>query len=215
MLPIDKTLYDDNMLNVNWKHAPYQTETEYYPPTDEDTTLPDTTHNFMQLVCELRCIADCIIPDIIYAVILLLDAFDNPTVFNWRIFTSTLRYLTNPLNYGLCFQKRNANGYFEASLKTGLIVATSESYWGNDKTDRKSITKLFFNYNNVPMHWKSKKPNSIALSTKKAEYRAMTDILQFSIHTQTLTKSFNDIVPIIIYNDNMPTLDMLKALEAT
>lgn len=90
LVHIDKTLNDAGMLRANGKHTPYPNNTSYHPPTPQDIELPERQENYMQLVGDLRYIADCTRPDLAYIFGLLGAALSRPTVRHWNMLKATL-----------------------------------------------------------------------------------------------------------------------------
>lgn len=213
---IDKTLQDADMLMANGKHTPYPTNESYHPPSTEDTEQPETRDKYMQIIGDIRYIADSTRPDLAYVAGRLGAAMSRPTTRHWRIMIATLRYLKKTRNYGLFFKRNAEKKSINVAFKTSPICASSDADWANDVTDRRSITGGLITYRGRPVAWMSKKQPTVALSTAEAEYRAMAEVTQRAIYTQTLATSFDKKpAEITLENDNMPALDMMAALGAT
>ncbi len=105
-------------------------------------------------------------PDIAFDVNRLAQHMQAPTVADAQACDRVFRYLAGTRNYGLLFGRN-------ASQSTGLRVsAYADADWGNDKTDRKSITGWIAMLNGDPISWASKKQKVVAQSTCEAELYA-------------------------------------------
>lgn len=92
---------------------------------------------------------------------------------------------------------------------------SSNADWVNDQTERKSILGGFITYNRMSMSWTSRKQKAVTLSMAEDEYRAMTEVMQWSVYGKALSMTLDkQPAGIKIENDNMPVVDMLKALAA-
>ena len=54
----------------------------------------------------------------------------------------------------------------------------SDADWGGDREDRKSTSGYLFQVAGGPVSWRSKKQDSVALSTAEAEYMALSVVLK-------------------------------------
>lgn len=204
------------MLHINGKWTPYPTREEYHPQTAEDTEKPDKREIYMKIIGNLSYTADSTRPALSFMVGTVGSAMATPKIRHWHIVKATLRYLWHRRNFGLQFRRRWQLPEVGASFKTLKIGARSDADWANGKTDRRSIKGGFIRYHGIPIGWLSHRKDSTALSTAEAKYRPMADIIQRSIYTQTLARSFHDgDAAITLENDNIPALDILKALGAT
>ena len=89
----------------------------------------------------------------------------------------------------------------------------SDSDWATS-TDRRSTTGYCFSLNpsSAPISWKSKKQETVALSTCEAEYMALTAATQEVIFLSMLAKDFRHNVnkPILIRGDNKGSIDLSR-----
>jgi len=87
----------------------------------------------------------------------------NPDRSHWTAAKRVLRYLKGTINYGITY-----------SSKSLQLEGFSDADWAADSNDRKSVSGYIFNLASRPIAWSSKKQTSVALSTMKAEYMALT-----------------------------------------
>lgn len=216
-LLIDQKLQDAGLLDANVKSTPYPSNIEYHGPPQDYIPAMDTINKYRRLIGELRYIADSTRPDIAYVVGRLGAALAGANERHWTILKATLHYLKIKRNYGLYFRASKQRDEICATSKTRPISSNYDADWVNDIVDRRSITGGFITINGHPISLIPNKQTAVALSTVEAEYRAMTEVLQQAIYTQTLALSFHpSCKPAIrLYNDNIPAITMIQALGAT
>ena len=135
-LLIDKTLADTGLTNANGKSTPYPHGHLYHPPNMDDTPFPDVENKFMQLVGDLRYLANLTRPDLSFVVGRLGAAMANPTTRHWSIMESTLRYLARTYDYGLHFTthtETKKGTAVQATFNARPIEASTDADWANDK----------------------------------------------------------------------------------
>jgi hypothetical protein len=79
--------------------------------------------------------------------------------------------------------------------------------WGGDVGDRKSTTGFVIYLNKNPISWKSRKQNTVALSTCEAEYMALADVVSEIISIRSLLTELGfDPTPTSVFEDNQGTI---------
>ena len=99
-------------------------------------------------------------PDIAYAVNKLGQFASNPTKQHWTALRRILRYLKGTPDNGLTY----------GTDKSLILQPWTDSSWGDDPNDSRSIHGYVFKLAGGPIAWKSQKQHSVALSTTEAEY---------------------------------------------
>lgn len=190
---------------------------EYHELNDDDHFLPETIDLYRKLVGDVRYIADSTRPDIAFVAGRLGAASAKPTERHWRLMKAALRYLKRTRNYVLFYHKHTSQKGVEATCKTRPLCASADSEWGNDKVDRLSVTGRFITWKGRRIGWIARKQDAVsAMSTAEAEYRAMTDIMQRAIYTQTLARTFEDEKQYItLENDNLRAITVIKSIGTT
>ena len=114
-------------------------------------------------------VVHCTRPDLSFVVNKLAQHMSKPTVAHMGIAKFVLRYLKGTAHYGLTFYK----------CVDMNIFGFCDSDWGN-LPDRRSIAGYCFKMINLssPISWRSKKQNSVALSSCEAEYVSMSYAVQ-------------------------------------
>ena len=102
--------------------------------------------------------------------------------------------------------KLTKNSHQENSLKVYV-----DADWGNCEDSSKSITGFLILFNNNVVSWKSKKQNTISLSTTEAEYKAIGDAVKEVMWIKIILKNIFNIklnIPTPIYEDNQGAIDL-------
>lgn len=173
--------------------------------TFSDGKCSNSKHNYREMVGSLIYIMMCTRPDLCFVISKLSQFLDKPSKECFVNVKHVFQYLRHTHDYGLCFRK----------CKVGLeIVGYADSDWGNTE-DRKSVSGYCFTLNKSigPMiAWKSKKQNTVALSTCEAEYMALSAATQESLFLKQLLNcmdlSTHD--KAFIFGDNQSALALAK-----
>ena len=103
---------------------------------------------------------------------------------------------------------------FRKSVNGLKLEGHSDSDWAFDKETRRSTTGFGFNLNenSAVVSWKSRKQQTVALSSCEAEYMALTNTTQEALFLMMLMEDFRITVskPVMLFGDNQGSLDMLK-----
>ena len=141
-------------------------------------------------------------PDITYAVNQAARFNNGYNDKHIKYVKRIIRYLKQTKNEGITVSRKKNN-------KSSNLVLYPDADWGNSK-NRKSTSGIIILLNDVPIIWKSKKQNAVAISTMEAEYYALafgvTELLWCSKILYELKINLN--IP-IIYEDNQSTIDIL------
>ena len=101
-------------------------------------------------------------PDLAFAVGSLRRHSAKPSVEHQHTLECTLRYLCGTSDHTLVFQRGTPGG-------TELLRYT-DADWASDINDRKSTSGFVFMLGGAAISWRSKKQNSVVLSSTEAEY---------------------------------------------
>jgi hypothetical protein len=117
-------------------------------------------------------------PDLCYSVTRLSQSMSKPTKADLNTAKHTLRYIKGTVDYSLKFRK------LDCKLE---LVGFCDSDWGGSE-DRRSITGYAFQLSETGplISWKSKKQQTVALSTCEAEYVALAVATQEAIFLRQL-----------------------------
>ena len=143
-------------------------------------------------------------PDICYAVTKLSQNMAKPTQSDLSMAKNVLRYLKGSIERGLTFQRS------ELPLK---LTGFCDSDWGASVKDRRSITGYSFQLsNNGPIiSWKSRKQQTVALSTCKAEYISLANAAQEAKFLKQLCNDMDILIENVLINvDNQGAINLAK-----
>ncbi len=87
---------------------------------------------------------------------------------------SLARFSSKPKRVLLCLNGISSHGIVFRGGKPGNCMGYSDADWAGDMEDRKSTSGYLFQIAGGPVSWRSKKQNSVALSTAKAEYVSLS-----------------------------------------
>ena len=143
-------------------------------------------------------------PDLCFAVTKLSQYMSKPTKAHLNAAKQVLRYLKGTIHYGICYCK---------SSKPLQLIGFSDSDWGSSE-DRKSISGYCFSlYEHGPLiSWKSKKQQTVALSSCEAEYMALTYTIQEAKFLKQLLSEFFNVREccVSIGVDNQSAINLAK-----
>ena len=130
---------------------------------------------YREMVGSLIYAMTCTRPDISWAVTKLSQKLANPHEGDFTMLKHVFRYLLGTLDNCLTFTK-STNGL--------QLAAYSDSDWAGSRSDRKSTSGYIFmlNHEGPAISWKSKKQDSVALSSCEAEYMAACLATQEAIY---------------------------------
>ena len=160
-----------------------------------------TGNNYRELIGLLQYIALATHPDISYAINKLAQFLNNPGQAHLEAATRVLHYLKGTKKWTLNLGGPIAN-----------IAGFTDSDWGADCDDWKSIWAYIFRMGNGAISWKLKKQTSVALSSVEAEYMAMCQAGKEAIWLTGLLEDFgiNLQSPIVVFSDSQGALALAK-----
>ena len=155
---------------------------------------------YRQIVGSLIYIMTATRPDLCFVVTKLSQYMATPTVTHLTMAKHVLRYLKGTIDHCLTFKK---------SEKLSL-VGLCDADWGST-TDRRSITGYGFRLSTEGpfVSWKSKKQQTVALSTCEAEYMSLSAAVQEAKFLLKLLKCMigSDLFDhVVMYCDNQGAL---------
>lgn len=140
---------------------------------------------YREIVGSLIYIMTCTRPDLSFVVTKLSQYMSKPTKAHLNVAKQVLRYLKGTIDYNITFSKSSD------PLK---LIGFCDSDWGSSE-DRKSISGYCFKLNKYGplVSWKSKKQQTVALSSCEAEYMALTYAVQEARFLKQLLSEFLNI----------------------
>ena len=137
-------------------------------------------------------------PDIKFAVGALSRYMASPREPHLQAAKQVLRYIRGTLDFGILYIKGESS----------VIFGFTDSDWGTDPDDSKSISAYIFQSAGGPVTWCSRKQDMVATSSTDAETRAVAEGIREAIWIRTLIQRIEgrEIEPLAIYCDNQGTL---------
>ena len=171
----------------------------------EDDAVIDEP-GYRAIVGSLIYAMTCTRPDLSYVVTRLSQHLSRPNEGDWILLKQVLRYIKGTIDFSLHFTMSNQD------LK---LVGYSDSDWASCAEDRRSITGYYFQLSDhgPAISWKSRKQQTVALSTCEAEYMALCETSQEAVYLSRVFKDLTEGVvdePIQIYGDNQGSLDVVR-----
>ena len=134
--------------------------------------------SYSNVVGSLMYVMVCTRPDISHAVGIVSRNMHNPGKEHWQAVKWILRYIKKTLDVGLIFEKDD--------MVSQHVVRYCDSDYAGDLDKRRSTTGYVFTLTKAPVSWKSTLQSTVALSTTKAEYMAITEAVKEAIWLQGL-----------------------------
>jgi hypothetical protein len=141
-------------------------------------------------------------PDLAFAYSELSKFVQCPQPHHMLVAQHVLRYLLGTYDLGIRYH-RNA---FHHDQLWGWVDAD----WAGDLQTRRSHTGYVLMLNGGPVSWKSRRQDSVALSTSEAEYMAASLCGQEVVYIRAILRDFGvpQTQPTLIYEDNLACIAM-------
>ena len=137
-------------------------------------------------------------PDISNPVRELSKTMDAPAPLHLKEMYKVIRFVLSTKEYGLKFELRK-------DMKKWALKALSDSDFASDKETRISVFGYIIYFCGIPIAWRSKGMKSVVLSTIKAEYMALSEVVkELKFIVQVLqTMNIEVELPITVHVDNV------------
>jgi hypothetical protein len=128
---------------------------------------------------------------------------------HWKAIRHVFKYLSGTRNLGITYQhtgsdRLNFHGY-------------SDSDHGSCLDTRQSTSGYVFFMAGGPISWKSARQHCVTLSSTESEYYALTNAAKEASWLRLLLSdlgySQSDIIPTLLYGDNIPSLQLAENPE--
>lgn len=197
---IDKILERFGMADCKVRATPSEIKCNLIPEGDQTDQ-----RKYREMLGSLIYIMTCTRPDISWIVSRLSHYMSDPREKHMTALKHVYRYLQGTKDYELCYNKCNTK------LE---LMGYSDADWTNDAEDRKSTTGYCFSLNpdGAIVSWKTKKQQTVALSTCEAEYVALAATVQEVLYLTQILKdldhSFQQTAT--LFEDNQGTIRLAK-----
>ena len=149
----------------------------------------------------------CTRPDLSWIVTKLSQFVVNPTEEHWVAVKHVFRYLQHTLDYAICFRE---------DPKGLTLTGYSDADWASNDAERRSTSGYCFSLNTqgCVISWKSKRQQSVALSSCEAEYMALASATQEALYLIQLLKevdpNYDPSKPVVINEDNQSAIALVN-----
>jgi hypothetical protein len=145
-------------------------------------------------------------PDIAFAVGVLGRYTQDPAVRHWVMCKRVLRYIKGTHQYGLQFKEGGDD----------KIIGFCDADWAGDQGDRKSTSGYAFFINGSLVSSRSRKQQTVALSSAEAEYVALSAAVQEAIWLRSVLEEIGvpQTGPILILEDNQSAIAIANNPES-
>jgi len=166
---------------------------------------PEHTAHFRAVVGSLLYLANWTRPDICFAVGELSKVLANPGPVHLRAAHRLLRYLKRTSNLGITY-----SAHRNSAAELNQLWGYCDADWGGDPDSFKSTGGYVCFLNGGAISWKSKRQQSIALSSAEAEFMAASRMAQEVVYLRHLLSQFGYVqeLPTVVYEDNKAAISM-------
>lgn len=142
-------------------------------------------------------------PDLSAAVNYYSQFQSCPTDEHWGHLKRVLRYIRGTLDLGI---------QFEGDDNAPIIEAYSDADWGNDTTDRRSLTGYVFRVYGCTTSWITRKQSTVSLSSTEAELIALCMTVCHGIWVVRLLEDLGIKLqgPVIYHEDNQSAIRVVE-----
>ena len=181
---------------------PRSTPCELRPSIPQKSDICDNPRTYREIIGSLIYAMTCTRPDLSWVVSKLSQHLADPDESDWIMVKHVLRYIKGTLEYKLCYTK-TADGL--------ALTGYSDSDWASS-LDRRSTSGYYFSLNpkGPPISWKTRKQQTVALSSCEAEYMALSLSTQEILYLMTILKDLLIHVNPIIYSDSQSALSLIR-----
>ncbi|CAM9560999.1 unnamed protein product [Discosporangium mesarthrocarpum] len=144
--------------------------------------LDGNIYSYPTLVGKLMFLAGMTRPDLSNSVRKLGRRTNAPCLRHWRGLQHVLRYITTHPYIGVSYDRQNEEAM------NNILTGYSDSDWGGDTENRRSVTGYIILINGSPVAWKSKQ-GTVTLSSSEAEWTAMVHGMRHCLHIKGIIQA--------------------------
>ena len=190
------------MTNAKTASTPFEKGTKLKSATPDDTLC--NLKMYQELTGSLNHLAIFTRPDIAFAVSKLSKFNANPTTTYFKAALHVLRYLKFTRNYCIIYRR-------SPTVPITDIIGYSDADFASDKDDRKSYTGYVFIVNSGAITWSTHKQHTVAFSSMKSEYMALSDAAREAIARKQFFQELqipSAIRPVPLLTDSQTALEI-------
>lgn len=178
------------------------------PPTIEKDQK-DARMLYNSMVGSLNYIANTSRPDISYAASLVSRYMQNPGPKHITACKRIMRYLQGTSHIGMTYDGRDDSGAADGGVQIQMD-GFCDADWDSDTDDRKSTTGYIIKVNGCTVSWRSKKQQTVALSSSEAEYYGVSEAVREIMFIGSLLREVTLKAPVVsvLHCDNKSAIAM-------
>ena len=198
---IDQEAYLETVLKrfsmENCRPADTPLPSGYLPVPNASPVNPQLRQQYQQVIGSLLYLELGTRPDIAFAVTKMATFAANPSQTHLDKALYICRYLRGTSKYAIVYNGKEGEG----------LEAFTDSDWGTEPKDRKSISGYFFKLAGGIISWQSRTQKTVALSSTEAEYMAASDCARQAAWMKQLLQEIRiKMTPIPIAMDNQGSI---------
>ncbi|MBW0466267.1 hypothetical protein O181_005982 [Austropuccinia psidii MF-1] len=173
-ISLDQSHFTDSLLDLyGLSHCkrvstPLEPNVHLQPASDEEVEkFLSLGINYRSAIGSISYLSTATRPDLSHTVSSLSQFLERPGICHWNGFLHVLRYLKGTQNAGLVYSQGLENE----------VRGYSDADWGNCRTTRRSVTGFLALFAGNLVLWKTRKQPTVSISTAKAEYKALCDLV--------------------------------------
>jgi hypothetical protein len=200
------------MINCKPACTPFGYKIKLVKSTDEESAhFTSMNPRYRKAVGSLMYIAICTRPDISFAVGVLSRFLEKPNQNHWDSFIHVLRYLKFTQQLKIRYQSGRQDP-LSANPSWNFPTMASDADWAGDRSTLRSTTGYVFIFMGGAISWRSQLQPTVALSSTKAEYRAITEVGQEALWLMKLMKELQIPVqtPLEMICDNLSAIHLAQ-----
>lgn len=200
---IRKLLEDFDMVNTRKCNTPLVPGQKFKRCIDCSSCDKTDIKQYQSLIGSLMYLGISTRPDIIHSISKLAQFNANPHMEHIVAAKHVLRYLSNTINFKICYRKTGEP-----------LKAFADADWAGCCDDRKSYTGFVFFIAGASVTWESKKQQSIALSSTEAEYMALSTASKEVVYLRSFLNELGFLRlidgPTELHGDNLSSQQLVK-----
>ncbi|MCO5580831.1 hypothetical protein L7F22_034704 [Adiantum nelumboides] len=160
--------------------------------------------SYRSMLGSIRYLITCTRPDIAFASGLLSRFMHNPSQHHALLAARLLHYIAQTKNLGITFGKHHSNPL--------CVEGYSDADWASEKETCLSTGGYIFTLSEGAVSWKSKRQQTVSLSSCEAEYKAVTDAAKEALWLGNLLEELGvkSCKPHQIFCDSSAAIDSAK-----
>ena len=186
-----------NMSECKTANTPAEKGLEFAEISDKDRV----NFPYRQAIGNLVYLATATRPDISWIISKLSQYLENPGAEHIAALKRVFRYIKGTKSF--CLSYKPTSGYLQGYC---------DSDWAGDVKDRRSTSGYVFTLGGTPIAWKTRKQQTVALSSCEAEYMSIAEATKEMIYLRSFCTSMGLPQPMqsTIYCDNQGALTLTR-----